>query len=133
MHPRFLLIVTLLTGCASYLPGTDPLEAKSMDTAQLQALMDRAGREALWFDDAYTGGLRYRFEPGGRLEVRSRFVTAKVVPGCWRVQTSPARLCSQIEQDAETCHPVYQLPDERFYVDVPSLPAEANTFVLRPR
>lgn len=133
MRPRFLLLFTLLTGCASYMPGTVPAEARPMDATQLQALLDLAGREALWFDDAYRGGLRYRFEPGGRLEVRSRFMTAKVVPGRWRVQTSPARLCSQIEQDPETCHPVYQLPGERFYVDVPSQSAEANTFVLRPR
>jgi hypothetical protein len=133
MLSRILLIATLLTGCASDTPGTVPVDAKPMDATQLQALMDRAGRDSLWLDDAYSGGLRFRFEPSGRLEVRSRYVTSKVVPGRWRVQTSPARLCTQVEQDAEKCHPVYQLPGERFYVDVPHLSTEANTFVLRPR
>lgn len=133
MRHAFLSVFILLTGCASYAPGTVPPGARPMEAGELTALMDHAARDALSFDDAYSGGLRYRFEPGGRLEVRSRFVTSQVVVGRWRVQNSPARLCSQIEHGPESCNPLYQLPGERFYLDVPSLSTEANTFVLRPQ
>jgi len=67
------------------------------------------------------------------MQVRSRFFTAKVVAGQWRLSAEPALLCIRLEQDAEACHTVYQLSGDRFYVDLPERAAETNTFTLRSR
>lgn len=123
----------LVGGCASYTPGTVPADARPLQAAALQNLLDRTARSDQWFNDGYDGGLRYRFEPGGRLEVRSRYVTSKVISGRWRVQADPARLCTQLEGSEEGCHAAYQLPGDRLYLDVPRLSAQANTFVITPR
>jgi hypothetical protein len=125
--------IALLFGCATYTPGGVPKEAKTLNVGELRAVFDRAARESLVFDDGYSGGLRFRFEPDGRLEVRSRFVPLKAIGGRWRLSGEPAQLCTQVERDPEMCNTVYQLAGDRYYVDVPTLSAEANTFTLRPR
>lgn len=125
--------LALLFGCASYTPGVVPREAKALHVVELRALFERAASEALWFDDDVKNGLRFRFEPDGRMQVRSRFFTAKVVAGQWRLSAEPALLCIRVEQDPEACHTVYQLSGDRFYVDLPERAAETNTFTLRSR
>lgn len=130
----WLGLLSLITACASTSQSSvPPSDARAMNVAQIQSLLDRADRQDLWFDDAYPQGLRFRFLKGGGVEVRSRYQTNKVIPGLWRLDAASSRLCIQIERDPENCYAVFDLPGERVYVDVPVLAVEANTFVLKPR
>jgi hypothetical protein len=138
MRQKLRLLTTLglvcsFAACASYTAGSVPPDARPLEAAPLQALLDNTHRSGLWFNDGYSGGLSYSFAPAGKLEVRSRYVTSKVVTGRWRIQTTPTRLCTQIENDQENCHVIYQLPGDRIYVDAPNLSMQANTFVVGPR
>jgi hypothetical protein len=130
----WLGLFSLITACASTSESSvPPPDAQPLNAGQIQSLVDRADRQNLWFDDAFPQGLRFRLQAGGALEVRSRYVTNKVIAGKWRVETASAKLCTQIEQDPENCHSVFELPGGRIYLDVRQLSSEANTFVLRPR
>jgi hypothetical protein len=114
--------------CATYAPGVVPKEAKAPTAVELRALVERAGREVLWFEDDDKNDLRYCFEPSGCLEVRSRCFTCKEIAGRWHLS------CTRVEPNPDTCRPLHQhqWAGARFYMDVPEQSADTNTFTLRP-
>jgi hypothetical protein len=126
-------LVALSAGCATETPGQPPAEASVLSTDELRSLIERAAASRRVFDDSYNGGLTYAFLGDGRLAVTSRFVTGKVVPGKWRVDAQGARLCTRIEEDAETCARVHRLSTspERYYIDVEGRTQRANTVETR--
>ncbi len=126
-------LVALSAGCATETPGRPPAEASVLSTDELRSLIERAAASRRVFDDSYNGGLTYAFFVDERLSVTSRFVTGKVVPGKWRIDAPGARLCTRIEEDAETCGRVYRLSAtrERYYFDFEGRTQRANTFEVR--
>jgi hypothetical protein len=119
-----------LTACATQTPGKVPTQATRLSAAQIDNVIQRAITEKLAFDDAFDGGLIYIPLSGGRLEMRSRFIS-KIVPGAWRVDSGTSTLCIRVENAAENCYQFYALTTDTFYIDVPGLSLEANTLLLK--
>ena len=127
------LLLTVMAGCATELPGVRPAGATAMSGTEVVKLIERAVAEGRVFDNGYQGGLSFAFRPDGRLDVTSRFVTNKTVAGRWRVDAEGGRLCTRFEPDPATCAAVYRLSiqPERLYVDVEGGTQRGNTFVMR--
>jgi len=109
-----------------------PRDGKHLDAPALLAILDRAEKASMWFEDGYEGGLRYRFSSDGAMTVRSRYVRNQVISGTWRVQEETGALCTRIEEDPEHCSGVYALEDGRVFVHVAHLSRKANTFEMVP-
>jgi hypothetical protein len=127
------ILITLCAGCAMDTPGEIPAHASALSTNELLGVIERAAASGRVFDDSNDGGLTFAFQADGRLAVTSRFFTRRVVSGHWRVEGQGARLCTRIEEDAETCARVFRLSSEpeRYYVDVEGGTQRANTFAVR--
>jgi hypothetical protein len=125
------LVVLQLAGCATSSPGVVPSAATRLNAAELVALSARASSAEQRFYDGYEQGLVYALSANGALEVRSRYVTKKVVNGTWRVDQANGRFCTTLAPDPESCFALYWIGGNSYYADVPKLSQQANTLTLR--
>lgn len=133
LPPCLLLCTLLLSPRLAWADGQGvPIDGKHLDAAALLAILDRAEKAGMWFEDGYEGGLRYRFSSDGAMTVRSRHVRNQVISGTWRIQKETGALCTSIEEDPEQCSGVYALDDGRVFVHVAHLSRKANTFEMVP-
>lgn len=133
--PRLCLVLCtiLLVSQPAWADGEGvPKDGERLEASALLAILDRAEKAGMWFEDGYEGGLRYRFSSDGAMTVRSRHVRNQVISGTWRVQEDTGALCTRIEDDPEHCSGVYTLEDGRVFVHVAHLSRKANTFEMVP-
>ncbi|MFN9730295.1 MAG: hypothetical protein ACK59M_07505 [Pseudomonadota bacterium] len=133
--PRLCLVLCtiLLVPQLAWADGEGvPKDGERLEASALLAILYRAEKAGMWFEDGYEGGLRYRFSSDGAMTVRSRHVRNQVISGTWRVQEDTGALCTRIEDDPEHCSRVYTLEDGRVFVHVAHLSRKANTFERVP-
>ncbi|MGL4575969.1 MAG: hypothetical protein ACRCV9_14385 [Burkholderiaceae bacterium] len=128
-----LLAGAISTACATAPVGKVPQGAQQLTAPEIQAVLAAAARDRAVFDDGFDGGVTYALQPGGAMQVSSRSYKDKTFAGTWRVDANGNMLCTRVEKDPESCAALYKISADTFYLAVPGLSQQANTFKQRRR
>jgi hypothetical protein len=126
-HSRAALLfpVLALAACATTnQPMAVPTGAEPMHAPALSTLLSRP----VTFDNGVTGGMRYEFEPGGKVAYSMRLLPLKK-RGAWKLEDD--RLCINVDDAQWECGNFYRLTTTQYLFDLPGYDRQYNTLSVR--